>query len=307
MRQGASTAAAGMRDTLRLLRPQQWYKNGLVLAGWVFSGHLADRRAGALALAGFFLFCLLSSGTYALNDALDAVPDRLHPKKRHRPVAAQRIPASAALGLGFAYVSLALAAGWMLSRAFFLVELAYFALQLLYLAVLRRKFLLDLASISGGFFLRSVAGVVLVAVPLSPWLLLCTLFLALFLGLGKRRHELILLGPEAAKHRKTLGQYTVPFLDQAIQIIAAALLVSYSLYTFFHPKATMMVTIPFVLYGLFRYVHLMQDRGAGGEPEEVFRDVPSLLNLVLWTAVVVAVLYGVPESFEAALRRLIGA
>jgi len=288
------------QDLLRLLRPHQWYKNALVLAPWVFSGNLLDRHAAAAAWAGFALFCVLSSGVYAANDAYDAPADRAHPTKRARPVAAGRIPRGAALAAGVVLATAALLLGAWLSRGFAAAEAAYLALQVLYITALRHRFLLDLASICGGFFLRSLAGVVLVAVALSPWLFLCTLFLALFLGLGKRQRERRLLGDGAVAHRPTLASYTEAFLAQAITITAASLLVSYSLYTFFHTRPLMMATIPFVLYGLFRYLHLME-RGHGGEPEAAFRDLPSALNLLAWALAVVAILYA-PASAEDVLR-----
>jgi 4-hydroxybenzoate polyprenyltransferase len=300
----AKAAGQPLRDVARLLRPQQWYKNGLVLAGAVFSGQVFA-PAGRPAWIGVALYCLLSSGVYALNDAADAAADARHPVKRRRPVAAGRIPRSVAVVVGAILLGTALAGGWILHHGFFWTEVAYVLLQLLYIGVLRHKFLLDLASISGGFFLRSLAGVLLVAVPLSPWLFLCTLFMAVFLGLGKRRRELTLLGAGAASHRSTLDVYTLPFLQQATTVTATALLVSYSLYTFFHAKVAMMATIPFVIYGLFRYVHLVEDRGLGGEPEAIFRDVPSLVNLLLWMASVVAILYFLPQAWQDEVQRLV--
>jgi 4-hydroxybenzoate polyprenyltransferase len=290
-----------MKDLLRLLRPQQWYKNVLVLAGWVFSGHLLDASSALPALAGFGLFIILSSGTYALNDALDARRDREHPTKRNRPVASGRIPVPAASAIGLILVGASLVGAAILGTAFLLTAAAYFALQVAYVLALRHAFLLDLASITGGFFLRALAGVVLVGVPLSPWLLYCTLFLALFLGLGKRRHELQVLGDKAASHRRSLAGYSPAFTADAINVTAASLLVGYSLYTFFHAKVIMMATIPFVVYGLLRYLRLIH-AGGGGEPDQVLRDPASLVNLLLWATAIVLVLYG-PDSWDAAARR----
>lgn len=283
------------RDLVALLRPRQWYKNLLLFVGLVFGLKLAEPALAARALGGFALFCLAASGVYALNDVLDAKEDRLHPRKRFRPVAAGRIGARTALGIagGLFFVSLVGAA--LLQPAFFGVTLAYVLLQVLYVLVLKHQVFLDLFSIASGLLLRAVAGVVLVGVTLSPWLLLCTFFLALFLGLGKRRAELRALGDAAGTHRRNLTEYTEPLLAQATTIVTATLIMSYSLYAFFHPHIAMMATIPFAMYGLLRYLYLVTAREGGEEAEAIFRDAPSLVNLALWGATAVFVLYSGPE------------
>lgn len=294
----ATTTRAGLlslpRDLVGLMRPRQWYKNLLLFVGLVFSLHLFDLALVARSLLGFGVFCLLASGVYALNDVLDAAEDRVHPRKRQRPVASGRIPPLGATAFGGALIGVGLGSAWFLGLGFFAVCGGYVALQLFYLLSFKHQVFLDLFSIASGLVLRAIAGVVLIDVALSPWLILCTFFLALFLGLGKRRNELKVLGADAKAHRRNLGDYSPALLEQATTVITSALVVSYSLYTFFHEKPAMMATIPFALYGLFRYMFLVSERNLGGEPEALFRDRASLANLLLWAAVVVFVLYDGP-------------
>lgn len=283
-------------DLLALARPRQWYKNLLLFVGLVFSMHLFAVDLAVKAAAGFAVFCALSSGVYALNDVLDAAEDRVHPRKRTRPVASGRVSVPVAVGFGGALLAGGLVAAWLLGAGFFAVGVGYVVLQVGYLLCFKHQVFLDLFSISSGLVLRAIAGVVLIGVALSPWLILCTFFLALFLGLGKRRNELSVLGEGAALHRRNLGEYTPALLDQATTVITSALVVSYSLYSFSHENKLMMATIPFALYGLFRYMFLVSERGMGGEPEAVFRDMPSLVNMALWGLAVVAILYGGAEA-----------
>lgn len=286
-----------LKDVVSLLRPRQWYKNLLLFAGLVFSLHLRDPAYDIKALEGFVIFCAIASGVYALNDTLDAANDRLHPKKKERPIASGRITPTMAVAIGGALIGVGLGAAFALHRWFFVVALAYVLLQLAYVFVLKHQVFLDVFSIASGLVLRAIAGVVLIEVVLSPWLLLCTFFLALFLGLGKRRNELHVLGADAGAHRKNLTDYSAPLLDQATTIITSALVVSYSLYTFFHDdRRYLMATIPFALYGLFRYLFLVNARNLGGEPEVIFRDVPSLVNFLLWGGIVVVALYLAPGA-----------
>ena len=289
--QGGRARGNLLTDLVGLMRPRQWYKNLLLFVGLVFSLHLFDPHLVALSFAGFGVFCALSSGIYALNDVLDVEEDRLHPRKRMRPVASGRVPVPAALLFGGALLGVGLISAWFLDVRFFAVGLAYALLQVGYLLSFKHQVFLDLFSISSGLVLRAIAGVVLIGVALSPWLILCTFFLALFLGLGKRRNELSVLGSGAALHRRNLGEYTPALLEQATTVITSALVVSYSMYAFFHENEWMMATIPFALYGLFRYMFLVSERGMGGEPEAVFKDLPSLVNLALWGLVVVLILY----------------
>lgn len=291
----AEVPASWWRDLAELARPRQWYKNLLLFAGLVFGLHLFEPLLAGRAVGGFVVFCAVASSVYALNDVLDAAEDRRHPVKRHRPVASGRVAPATAVALAGALMLAGLVAASLLHLGFFAVTLAYVLLQVAYVFSLKHHVFLDLFSIASGLLLRAVAGVVLVGVALSPWLLLCTFFLALFLGIGKRRAELRVLGEAAAAHRRNLRDYSEPLLVQATTIVTSVLVMSYSLYAFFHEQTAMMATIPFALYGLFRYLFLVGERDQGGEPEALFRDPPSLANLALWGLTAVFVLYGGPE------------
>jgi 4-hydroxybenzoate polyprenyltransferase len=300
------TLGGTARGLLVSLRPRQWPKNAVVLVGLVFAREAGDPPQAARAVAAAFLFCLLSGAVYLANDLRDAPQDRLHPTKRRRPIASGTLSPTVAGVAAAALVIGGLAAAFWLSPAFGAVALAYLLLQGAYVGGLKDVVILDVLLLAGGFVLRAVAGAVAVEVPVSPWLYVCTLLLALFLALGKRRQELVLLtaaggaeGPEA--HRPALAEYTVPLLDQLLQIVTTSLLVAYMLYTFFAenlPRSrAMMLTIPFVLYGLFRYLYLVHARGEGGAPEEVLlRDRPLAVTLILWALASAAILYFVPRG-----------
>lgn len=279
------------RDLAALVRPQQWYKNLLVFVGLVFSLGLFEAELLARTTAAFFVFCVLAGGVYVVNDVLDAAEDRLHPRKRLRPVAAGRIGRVAALAFGLTLLALGLVAAESIHPQFFAVAAAYVVLQLAYVAYLKHHVFLDLFTIATGLMLRAAGGAVLIGVGMSPWLVLCTFFLALFLGLGKRRNELAVMGEAAGRHRRNLMQYSPDLLQQATTVVTSALVVSYSLYAFFHAQPLMMLTIPFALYGLFRYLFLTGAGTEGGEPEALLADRPMLANLLLWAALVVVILY----------------
>ncbi len=277
---------------LRLGRPKQWTKNGFVLAGVVFSGEALLPGALLSALLTFVAFCALSSAVYAANDALDVKEDRKHPLKRQRPVASGEISPRAA----FAYAALLAVAG--LSLGFFinagvgLAGLAYLALQAVYTPVLKHLAVLDVMSISGGFVLRALAGVAAVGSPVSPWLIVCTGLLTLFLGFSKRRHELATLGEGAVGHRRNLREYSVPMLDQMMNIMISATLIAYSLYTFtVYENQLMMSSIPFVVYGVFRYMLLVHRDGGGNPDTLLLADRPLQVTLLLWLGVVMFVIY----------------
>ncbi len=277
------------------LRPRQWTKNLLVFAGLLFSGRLTDRSLWLPAGSAFLAFCLLAGAVYLGNDLLDREQDRLHPKKCRRPIASGAVPPVAALTaaglLGLIGLYLLFRGG----RATGWLGLGYIALNLAYSFRLKEIPLLDLFSIAMGFVLRAVVGVVAVNVELSPWFLLCTVLLSLLLVLGKRRHELVFLAQGAAEHRAVLGRYSITFLDQMISAISTATLVFYSLYTFFSEAGqqyALMWTIPPVLYGLFRYLYLVYEKGQGGEPEEILlRDTGILASVILWVVSIIVILY----------------
>lgn len=301
----ATPARPTWRDAVSLLRPHQWYKNLIVFAGLIFSLSFFDPNNVLRAIAGFAIFCIASGGVYALNDVYDAPKDRLHPTKKNRPVAAGRISTTAGVALGLTCVIAAVLLGWRLQPSFDAALVAYLLLQALYIPVLKEHVFLDLFSISFGLILRAIAGVVLAGVFLSPWLLLCTFFLALFLGLGKRRSEVRILGDSARDHRPSLKHYSEQLLNQSLTVVMATIVLSYSMYTFFHPNQWMMLTIPFVLYGMFRYLFLEIERGQGGEPEAIFRDIPSLLNLMFWGVTVVVVLVAGPDLLRDYWHRFV--
>ncbi len=279
------------------LRPRQWTKNAFIFAALIFDRQLTHLSAFLHTLAGFGLFCLLSGAVYLLNDIVDRDADRRHPRKRNRPIASGRLPLWVAWGGFVILLSVTLALSWQLSPRFFAVVVAYFLLNLAYSFYLKHVPIVDVLIIAAGFVLRVQAGVVLIHVQrFSPWLYVVTTLLALFIGFGKRRAELALLDTAAGDHRRVLDGYTLPFLDQLIIITSATTIMAYSLYTFsapnLPPNHAMMLTIPFVVYGIFRYLYLVQVEGRGGAPEEaLLTDRPLQIALALWGLAVLIVFY----------------
>lgn len=284
---------------LRALRPLQWTKNAVVLAALVFSGELFEAEPLARALAAMLVFCAVSSAVYLVNDLRDVAADRVHPKKRLRPIAAGLVtPAQAGIAAAALAAGAAVAA-WQVRPPFLAAVLAYLALMVAYSSGLKAVVILDVFAIATGFVLRAVGGALAINVPISPWLYVCTMLLALFIGFGKRRHELTSLDAAAAGHRANLDAYSVPLLDQLIGIVAASTVMAYSLYTFdaqnLPRSQAMMLTIPFVVYAIFRYLYLIQRRDLGGAPEVLlFADLPLLGCIAGWGIVSVAILYLVP-------------
>lgn len=277
-----------MLTILEAMRPRQWVKNLFVFAGLLFTLD-AHHPASAFLRVGlaFGLFCLLSGSIYLLNDLVDAERDRKHEKKRRRPVASGRLGKRAAWNSFVAGITLGLAGSFAMGLEFGAVAITYVALSLVYSARLKEVVILDVMLIAGGFVLRAAAGAVAIDVYISRWLLMCTTLLALLLALAKRREELLGLEAEAGSHRPSLDHYTVPFIDQMIGITASATIISYALYTFFsatgraHPS--LMGTVPFVIYGIFRYLFLIQRRLGVDSPElVVVRDRPLVINILLW-------------------------
>ena len=287
-----------MRTIFATLRPQQWVKNFVLFAGLIFSQNLGSLDLVLKTLAGFALFCLLSSSVYILNDILDVESDRKHPLKSTRPVARGEIKISTAVVLFviLALISLGLSA-W-LSPLFALTALIYFTLNLVYSVYLKHVVIIDVMCIAFGFVIRAVAGAVLIGVEISAWLVVCTTLLALFLGFGKRRHELLLLETQATDHRKILSEYSPYFLDQMISVVTASTVVAYAFYTL-SPEVElklgtrhMDLTIPFVLYGVFRYLYLIHQKEEGGSPTRMLlNDKPILVNVILWLLTVVLIVY----------------
>uniref|UniRef100_A0A7C2W9V5 Decaprenyl-phosphate phosphoribosyltransferase n=1 Tax=Thermorudis sp. TaxID=1969470 RepID=A0A7C2W9V5_9BACT len=284
-------------DLLVSLRPRQWIKNAVVFAPLVFGGLLTDWHALLRATVAMLAFCAAGSALYLFNDWHDVEADRQHPLKRHRPIAAGRIGAGTVRVSIAVLLLVAVAASALIDPELLAVLGAYVLLISLYTLALKHLVLIDVLAIAGGFVLRAVAGAVAVQVPLSPWLYVCTVLLALFLGFAKRRHEMVLLEEQAVNHRRILDDYTVPLLDALLAVTAAATLMAYSLYTFSAPNLpdnhAMMLTIPFVLYGIFRYLYLVYRREEGGLPEQVLlNDLPLLASIALWGLTAVLLLYG---------------
>ena len=282
---------------LRLVRPKQWTKNGFVLAGVVFAEKFFSTTQVAYALLAFVVFCALSGAVYAANDVLDVEEDRKHPLKRFRPVASGAVSPRSALAFAAVLAIAALAVGFLvLPVGVGIAGVAYLVLQVFYTTILKHTAILDVMSISAGFVIRALAGVAAVASPISPWLIVCTGLLTLFLGFSKRRHEIATLGEGAVGHRRNLQDYSVPLLDEMMNIMISATLIAYTLYTFTVYEAEdeifMMASIPFVVYGVFRYM-LLVHRGGGGNPDTLLlSDRPLQVALVLWLLVVMAAIYG---------------
>lgn len=292
----APRAAGILGGVLLSARPKQWIKNGFVFAALIFAAKTGHPLLVLRTVAAFLLFSLLSGAIYLLNDAADAGADRLHPLKANRPIASGRVPVRLAVILAIAAITVGLAASAALDPGFALIAAGYVALMAAYTFSLKHLVLIDVFAIAGGFVARAAAGAAVIHAPISPWLYLCTILLSLFLGFGKRRHELLLLEENASIHRRNLGEYTGPLLDDLINIVAGATIMAYSLYTFFATAVprnhAMMVTIPFVLYGVFRYLLLVHRTDFAGAPEEaVWRDIPLLADLILWAVTAALVLH----------------
>lgn len=281
---------------MRALRPLQWTKNGVIAAALVFGHRLTEPRSVGEAGLAFVVFCALSSGVYLVNDVQDVASDRLHPLKRRRPIAAGELSPTRALWMAAWLLAGALLIGTVLGADFLAVAVAYVSLMLAYTFGLKRVVIVDVFAIAAGFVLRAVAGAIAIEVAISPWLLVCTFLLALFLGFGKRRNELSLLAADAVAHRSNLERYSTPLLDQLIGIAASATVMAYAFYTFdadgVPSNRAMMLTIPLVAYAIFRYLYLIQGRGLGGSPEALlFADRSLFFSILTWGAGSIAILY----------------
>jgi len=288
---------------IRTMRPDQWTKNLVLFAGLVFAGGLRDGTLVGLATSGFLVFCALSGATYLFNDLTDLSRDRQHPVKRLRPLPSGELSVPTAATAAAVLAGGSLLLSYRIGLGFGYVATAYLALNVLYSVALRRMVILDVMAIAIGFVLRAVASVEVLFstapdTEISPWLLVCTFFLALFLGLGKRRHEVLMLGDQARGHRSTLGYYAPPLIDQLLGVVTASTVVSYAIYTIWPGtvekvgSARLVYTVPFVVYGIFRYLYLMFAEGEGGRPSRsLVTDVPLGVNIVLWVLTVSAIIY----------------
>lgn len=290
-----STAA----PLVRSLRPGQWTKNLLVFAALIFGEKLLDPNAAGRAAAAFGIFCLLSSTVYLINDIRDREADRLHPVKARRPIASGALGVTTAMGTAVILAALSLAGAFWLARGFGLIALTYLVLLTSYSMVFKHVVILEVLVLAGGFVLRAAAGAVAIGVDFSHWLLLLTLLGALFLGLSKRRAELVALAGDAGAHRRSLTQYSPYLLDQMIGVVTASTLLAYAFYTI-HPETVakfgtdrLLWTVPFPLYGIFRYLYLVHQREGGGNPSDtLLDDRPILACVALWGLAVIAIVYG---------------
>jgi 4-hydroxybenzoate polyprenyltransferase len=289
-------------STIRLLlasvRPEQWTKNLLVLAGVVFGGRLLEPRAVAIAAGTFAIFCALSGAVYLFNDVADRDADQNHPLKRERPIASGRLSATTALLAGLVLGVAGVQAAFVIGTELGLIAGTYLTLLLIYSAALKHVVIVDVLVIAAGFVLRAIAGAVAVQVPIGHWLLVCTTLLALFLALSKRRHELTLLAEAATDHRRILDEYSPYLLDQMIGVVTSSTLIAYAVYATSPETATRLgtaklgLTIPFVLYGIFRYLYLVHQKREGGSPSALLlTDRPLLACVALWAASVIVLLY----------------
>jgi 4-hydroxybenzoate polyprenyltransferase len=280
------------------LRPGQWTKNFLVFAGLIFAERLFDRQAVLTAIEAFGIFCALSGGVYLVNDIADRETDRQHPVKSRRAIASGLVPVRVAILTAVLLIGGAIGAAFLINTPFGLVAVAYAALQALYSGPLKHIVIIDVLTLAIGFVLRAVGGAVAIDVSISHWLLVCTILLALFMALAKRRHELVLLADGATGHRPILGEYSPYLLDQMIAVVTASTLIAYIFYTISPETAQKFgtewlgLTIPFPLYGIFRYLYLVHQREGGGSPSDLLlNDKPLLACVALWVVAVVVIIY----------------
>src|SRR6266851_10134952 len=299
---GTAVNAVPGRSLARLLlislRPGQWSKNLVIFAGLLFGRKLFDASAVIDAVSAFAVFCVLSGVVYLMNDIIDRDSDRQHPLKAQRPIASGALPVAVGAAAAVVLGAGGLAAAFAIGRAFGLVAVTYLALQMVYSTTLKHIMIIDVLTIAIGFVLRAVAGVMAVNVMISQWLLVCTILLALFIVLAKRRHEIVLLAGGAASHRPILGEYSAYLLDQMIAVVTASTLIAYIFYTI-SPETEQKfgttwlgLTIPFPLYGIFRYLYLVHRREGGGSPADLLlNDRPLLACVTLWVVAVVLIIY----------------
>lgn len=286
-----------LKDFLKSLRIKQWVKNLFIFAAIVFDRQLTNWDSLTRTIFGFIIFCLLSSSVYVFNDIFDIKADQSHPQKKNRPIASGRIQIHQALFTGLILTVVSLTWAYSIKYNFFLISSIYLILNIIYSKWLKHLPIIDVMIIASGFVLRVAAGVALIKVErFSPWLYVVTTLLALFIGFGKRRAELMLLARDANQHRTVFDGYTIDFLDQLITIVSGTTIVAYSLYTFSAPNLptnhAMMMTIPFVIYGIFRYLYLIKVQQSGGEPEElVMKDRPLQATIFIWVLSVLAIFY----------------
>ncbi|NLF77638.1 MAG: decaprenyl-phosphate phosphoribosyltransferase [Chloroflexi bacterium] len=293
-----STVPLPVRGLIRTMRPKQWPKNGFVFAGLLFDQQLTEPEPLARVLLAFVLLCLSASTIYIINDLVDIERDRLHPKKSRRPLPSGQLPIAWAIAAAIILPVLALGISLAYSLPLTLVLVAYLVLHIAYSFWLKNIVLLDVFAIAAGFVLRVVAGVVVIDVSnFSPWLYVCAGLLALFLAVGKRRQELLMLAGDAESHRTTYKDYNLPLLDDMLRMVTTGSVLTYMLYTIESQTIRsnghkMLLTVPFVVYGIFRYLYLIHVRGEGSAPDELlFKDLPLLADVIFWVLSVTLILY----------------
>jgi 4-hydroxybenzoate polyprenyltransferase len=280
------------------MRIQQWVKNFFIFAAIIFAGHLFIVRDLLLTAAGFVILSFATSAVYLFNDIIDVENDKLHPEKSHRPIPSGKLKQNTAILASMVFSILSLVGAYFVNQYFFLIVVMYQSVNVAYTLMLKKLVIIDVMTISFGFVLRVIAGAAIINVPTSEWLIICTLLLSLFLGFSKRRSELVLLDNHANSHRSVLSHYNPHFLDQMISIVTASTVMSYALYTIssetilkFQTK-NLIYTVPFVLYGIFRYLYLVHKKQEGGNPTTaVLTDVPIIVNVVLWVIVSSVIIY----------------
>ncbi len=279
-------------DLILLLRPKQWTKNLLLFAGLIFSYNILQAQLVFYTVIAFIAFCLLSGCMYIINDLVDLEDDRRHPYKKYRPLAAGRVEIRAAMVSLIILLVITFTLAWLVNLNFFIISMVFFALLLSYSLWFKHVVILDVLVIAFGFLLRALAGAIAIRVDISAWFLLCTLLLALFLALIKRRQESVNSADDGAEQRKVLEHYPVQYLDQLISIVTAAAILGYSLYTFTASQTDyFMLTIPFVIYGIFRYLYLLHHKNMGENPEDVLlKDKPTLVNIIAWVLLSILIL-----------------
>ncbi|MFN8464542.1 MAG: decaprenyl-phosphate phosphoribosyltransferase [Caldilineaceae bacterium] len=293
----AAVSRSNWRGLVKTMRPHQWVKSIVVFAALVFDGKLFVPDLLFKTTVIYVCFCLLSSAVYILNDLVDMEKDRQHPRKRTRPLASGALSPRFAAVAGVVIGAISIAIAFGVAPLAGVVLLAYLAQNIAYSFWLKNMVIIDVMVLSLGFLLRVVAGVVVVHVEnFSPWLYICVTLLALFLGFGKRRQEIVLLEGSAGQHRASLAEYNLPLLDQIITIITASTLIAYTFYSFDAATALahnrMLITVPFVFYFIARYLYLVHVKGLGGAPDELLlQDKPLLINSALWAVTVVALIY----------------
>ncbi|MEK6636385.1 MAG: decaprenyl-phosphate phosphoribosyltransferase [Planctomycetota bacterium] len=280
------------------MRPEQWIKNFFVFTALLFSKNLLNLSKDIDALVGFIIFCMITGCAYMINDLVDLEKDKLHPTKSQRPIASGRLNKTTAIKITTIICLVSLSFAFYINSFFGIIVLTYFLLNIGYSIYFKNIVIIDVVTIASGFVLRVLGGAVIISVTSSQWLILCTILLSLFLGFSKRRHELVLLEDNATGHRKVLEHYSPYFLDQMISVVTASTVICYALYTMSKDTieklgtSKLIYTIPFVLYGIFRYLYLVHQKEKGGSPTEiVFTDKPMIVNIILWVIASIVFIY----------------